>query len=174
MKRILASLAVTLPLAAVAAWTDGAGKPIPDTPSMRSSGDFGAQLVLTASEKEFRRVWHSTTGTPRLQAVDTVRQGQSISAVIVFSGCTPGVDGACKVAVDFVLQSPDGSRMPAGSGPVWSKAPQKPPLLLLGDASVTLGFGLDDAPGRYTLLATVTDAIAGRTLRLALPFAVTK
>lgn len=174
MKRALTLLAAAIPLAAFSAWTDGAGKPIPDTPSMRSSGDFGAQLVLTASEKEFRRVWHSTPGTPRLQAVDTVRQGQSISAVIVFSGCTPGVDGACKVAVDFVLQSPDGSRMPAGSGPVWSKAPQKPPLLLLGDASVTLGFGSEDAPGTYALLATVTDAVAQRRLQLSLPFRVTK
>ncbi len=174
MKKAASLIALTLPLACFGAWIDENGNPIPDTSSMRSSGDFGAQLILTASEQEFRRVWNSTSGTPKLQTTNKVRIGQSISGVILFSGCAPSPSQTCKVAAEFSVQAPDGKATPAGSGPVWSKAPPKPRIIMLGEASITLGFGNDDVQGTYTLVANVTDLVTKRTLKLSLPFSVTK
>jgi hypothetical protein len=125
--------------------TNETGKPVPDTPSMRSSGEFGAQLLLTSSEQAFRQNWNTTAGTPKLHTTRTVKVGQSISGVILFTGCTPGGNHACVVSAAFSLASPDGSKSPAGNGQVWSKAPPKPRVIMLGDASITIGFGPDDA-----------------------------
>lgn len=174
MKKILLLATVAIPLASNSAWTDGTGKPIPDTPSMRSSGDFGAQLILTGSEKEFRSTWNSTAGTPKLQSTNTVKRGQTISGVIVFSGCAAGQSHVCKVTADFSLRSPDGTKTAAGSGSIWSKAPLAPRIIMLGDASVTIGFNDADALGPYTLIANVTDQIAKQSVQLSIPFTVTK
>jgi hypothetical protein len=172
MKKVLLLIALALPLTSIGGWTDETGKPVPDTPSMRSSGEFGAQLLLTSSEQAFRQNWNTTAGTPKLHTTRTVKVGQSISGVILFTGCTPGGNHACVVSAAFSLASPDGSKSPAGNGQVWSKAPPKPRVIMLGDASITIGFGPDDAPGTYTLLANVTDQVAKRTLTLSLPFTV--
>ena len=174
MKRALSVLALTLPITAFSAWIDGKGKPIPDTPSMRSSGDFGAQLLLTSSEPEFRKAWNATTGTPTLQTSNKVRHGQSIAGVILFSGCLPNASKACDVSVAFTVLNPDGSTTPAGGGPVWSHSPPKPGIIMMGEASINMGFGKDDAPGAYTLNATVTDKVGHRTLKLSLPFSVAR
>jgi hypothetical protein len=48
-------LIALLPLTAQSAWIDATGKPLPDTESMRSAGDFGVQIVLTADGDQFRQ-----------------------------------------------------------------------------------------------------------------------
>jgi hypothetical protein len=174
MRNVLLLIALALPFASIGAWIDGTGKPIPDKPSMRSTGGFGAQLLLTGSEREFRNTWNSTTGTPKLQTTNASRIGQSISGVILFSGCTPDGGNACLVSVEFSLVSPNGRKASAGNGPVWSKAAPKQRVIMLGEASVTIGFGNDDTPGTYTLVADVTDKIANRSLKLLVPFTVSR
>jgi len=175
LKAILVTLlALSIPIAGTCAWVDGQGKEIPDTPSMRSSGDFGVQLVLTPSEKKFRQTWNDTTGTPTLQSTSSIRQGESISGVLIFGGCQADPKKTCDVAVEFTLQGPDGSTTPAGNGPVWNASPPKARALFLGQASVTIGFTKDDAPGSYKLVAKVRDNISHRTLQLITPFSLTK
>jgi hypothetical protein len=174
LKSFLAALAIFLPIAGNCAWIDAQGKTISDTPSMRSSDDFGVQLVLTASEKEFRRSWNSAAGTPTLNSTASIHQGESISGVLIFSGCEPGLTRNCNVSVEFTLQAPDGSITLAGSGPVWSASPPKARELFLGQASVSIGFTKDDAPGNYKLVAKVTDNVSRKTLQLIYPFSVTK
>ena len=174
IKFSLCMAAMLLSMASHASWTDGAGNPVPDKPSMRSSGDFGAQLILTGNAEGFRKAWNATTGTPTLPSSSTVRLGQSISAVIVFGGCKAGVTNKCQVSVDFALLAPDGTKTPVGNGPVWSKEAPKPRILMLGDASVTVGFEKNDPPGIYTLIAKVKDRVANQNLQLTMPFTVTK
>ena len=55
MKKLFLFVALSVPLMAQSAWIDSNGKTIADTESMRSSGDFGVQLVLTPDENQFRR-----------------------------------------------------------------------------------------------------------------------
>lgn len=169
-----AILALSLPLTANCAWVNAQGQPVPDTPSMRSSGDFGVQLVLTSSEKEFRNSWNTTSGTPKLRSTTSIRQGESISGVLIFSGCQAGPAKTCDVSVEFTLQSPDGSTSPAGTGPVWNDAPPRARELFLGKASVSIGFTKDDLPGNYKLLAKVRDNYSQRTLQLISAFSLTK
>jgi hypothetical protein len=44
---LLACLAGIWPLFTHAGWIDRSGRPVPDAPDRQSSGDFGAQLLLT-------------------------------------------------------------------------------------------------------------------------------
>ncbi len=75
MKWCLTLLVALLPFAAQSAWIDPTGKPIPDTESMRSAGDFGIQIVLTADEGQFRQTWNSSKTPPKLSTTNTVRLG---------------------------------------------------------------------------------------------------
>jgi hypothetical protein len=172
LKRIPLFLAALLPLFTHAAWIDASGKQLPETESMRSSGDFGVQLVLTPDEKRFRQAWFQE-GTPRLQSVDAIKIGSSASAMLLFHGCSPNPAGACDVVAEFALESPDGARTSAGNGPVWSSAPS-PGLMQLGLASMTVGFDPTDLVGEYKLIANVRDNVSGRTLLLTARLKVAK
>ena len=54
MNKYLMALIAFVPLIAHSGWIDAGGKPISDTESVRSAGDFGVQIVLTADADQFR------------------------------------------------------------------------------------------------------------------------
>ena len=174
MKRLLFLLAVFFPLCAQSAWTDATGKPVPETESTRSDGPFAIQLVLTPDERRFRQVWNGTSGTPKLRTANSVRLGSSITAMLIFGGCTPNPSGVCNVVAEFFLVGPDGTKKPGGSGPVWSRAPLPAGLLELGHASMKVGFGANDRIGNYKMIANVKDKNSGRTLAVSSSFQVRK
>src|SRR5688572_10948798 len=60
------SLALLSATWASAQWIDRQGRALPQTPSMKSDGNFGAQLVLTTDEVGFRDTWNKATSTPQL------------------------------------------------------------------------------------------------------------
>ena len=72
MKWSLALLGALLPFVAQSAWIDPTGKLIPDTERMRSAGDFGVQIFLTADEGQFRQTWNSSKTPPKLSTTNTV------------------------------------------------------------------------------------------------------
>jgi hypothetical protein len=174
MKWCLALLAALLPFAAQGAWIGPTGKPMPDTESMRSAGDFGAQIVLTADEGQFRQTWNSSKTPPKLSTTSTVRLGASVSAMLIFHGCSPNSGGVCDVASEFVLEAPDGSKTPAGGGPVWTGKPMQQRLLQLGQASMTVGFDKTDPVGDYKITANIKDKVSGRALSVMTLLKVTK
>ena len=167
-------LIALLPLAAQSAWIDATGKPLPDTESMRSAGDFGVQIVLTADEDQFRQTWNSSRTPPKLSTTNTVRPGGSVSALIIFGGCASNSGGVCNVVSEFTLDNPDGSKTPGGGGPVWSGKPLPQRLLQLGQASMTLGFDKSDPVGDYKITANVKDKVSGRTLSVVARLKLTK
>jgi hypothetical protein len=174
MKKLILILlfALSAPLVAQSAWVGEDGKPIADTESMRSDGNFGVQLVLTPDENQFRQMWNAST--PKLSSANSVRRGSSLAAMLIFSGCAPNKDGVCDVVAEFILESPDGKKTPAGEGIVWSSAPLQEGFLQLGLASMKAGFDSKDTLGNYKVIANVKDKIAGRTLQLTAGFKVTK
>ena len=174
MKKCFAFLVAFIPLLAQSAWIDSTGKPLPDTESMRSAGEFGVHLVLTADEKQFRQTWNSSKTLPKLRTTDAVRLGRSVSALVIFHGCSPNAEGVCDVVSEFVLEGPDGSKTPAGSGPVWSGKPMQQRLLQLGQASTTVGFEKSDPVGDYKVIANVKDKVSGQTLSVVARLKVTK
>lgn len=174
MKWCLTFLIALFSFAAQSAWIDPAGKPIPDTESMRSAGDFGIQIVLTADEGTFRHTWNSSKTPPKLSTTNTVRLGDSVSALLIFHGCSPNAGGVCDVVSEFVLEAPDGKRTPAGGGPVWSGKPMQQRLLLLGQASMTVGFDKTDPIGDYKITANIKDKVSGKALAVVARLKVTK
>lgn len=160
----LALLATTLPLFAQGAWIDAKGTPQPDTESMRSAGDFGVQIVLTADEAQFRRAWNSQKTPPKLSTTNNARVGDTVSAMLVFHGCTPARTGNCDVTAEFEVDEPNGKKVAAGSGPLWSSKPMPPGMLQLGLASLAIGFDKSDAPGDYKVTAKVKDKVSGHAI----------
>lgn len=91
MRLIIARVFLTLllvPLSVASQWTDRDGKQLAPTESMRSDGNFGVQLVLTPDDDSFRKSWHTSTTPPTLRTTNTVGRGASISAMVIFHGCT--------------------------------------------------------------------------------------
>ena len=138
---------------------------------MRSVGDFGVHIVLTADDKKFRDGWNRSATPPRLQSTNTVQRGAAISAMIIFHGCAPTRTGNCDATVDFALVAPDGRITPAGDGPIWKNPPLKGKLLL-SNASAAIAFDRADMPGRYKIQATVTDKVSGRRIQVSAPFSL--
>lgn len=174
MKWCLTLLAALLPLTAQGAWIDPTGKPMPDTESMRSAGAFGVQIVLTANEEQFRQRWNSSKSPPKLSTTNTVNLGASVAAMLIFHGCSPNAGGVCDVASEFILEAPDGSKTPAGGGPVWAGKPMQQRLLQLGQASMTVGFDKTDPVGDYKIIANIKDKVSGRVLSVMTRLKVTK
>ncbi|MGB4812819.1 MAG: hypothetical protein WBP13_10140 [Methylophilaceae bacterium] len=174
MKKYLVLLLTCIPFVAHSAWIDSSGKPIADSESMRSVDDFGVQIVLTADEPKFRQKWNTSKTPPKLSTTNTVRLGGSISAVLIFHGCTPNAAGVCDVASEFILESPDGNKMPAASGPVWSDKPMPQKVLQLGLSSMTIGFNKTDLTGKYNIIANIKDNISGKTLKVVTHLKVKK
>jgi hypothetical protein len=177
MKSLLLLVAISFPffpLIAQSAWIDPGGKPVPNTESMRSAGNFAAHLVLTRDEQQFRQTWNSTKGTPKLSSTNSVRLGSSVAAMLIFHGCMPNGSGVCEVVTEFILEGPNGVQTPAGGGPVWSSAPLQPGLLQVGHTSMNVGFDGNDQVGNYKVIANVKDKNSGRTLRLTAGLKVTK
>jgi hypothetical protein len=154
-----------------AGWVDEHGKPVTDRENMRSAGDFGVQLILTPSEKEFVQTWNTSSSPPKLRVANSVRRGSSVSAILIFQGCTPNASGKFDVVTEFALVAPDGTRTPWGGGPVCTAEPVRGKLQL-GNASMTVNFDATDAVGMYKLLATVKDKVSGTTLDLTRPLQV--
>lgn len=174
MKRYLTLLAALLPLSVQSAWIDPTGKPVPDTESMRSAGDFGVQIVLTTDEGQFRKIWNSSKTPPTLSITNTAHPGAPVSAILIFHGCSPNAAGVCDVTSEFVLEAPDGSKTPAGGGPVWTGKAMPQRLLQLSQASVTVIFDKTDPIGNYKVTANVKDEVSGRVLSVVSRLEVTK
>ena len=120
--------------------------------------------ILAANEAQFRKTWHSSRTPPRLNAINTVRRGETVSALLIFHGCTPAATGACEVVSSFIIEGPDGGRTPGGGGPVWTEAPARPGLLQLGQAGMSVVFDPSDPVGDYRIIANIEDRVSGRVL----------
>lgn len=164
MNKLFLFLVLSLPSITWGGWIDSSDKPIPDTESMRSAGESGVALVLTPDDKQFRETWNSTKGTPELRSTNSARLGSTVTAFILFHGCSPNASGSCEVTSEYTLENPDGTKTPAGIGPVWTGKPAPPRLLLLGQTSITIGFDTTDSVGDYKVIANVKDKVAGKEL----------
>ncbi|MGV7209128.1 hypothetical protein ACLB1G_14875 [Oxalobacteraceae bacterium A2-2] len=175
MKTLLLLAAALLPTMAQAGWVDANGKPLPDTDSMRSLGDFGVQLVLTADERQFRRSWagRELPVLPRLPVTQSVARGANLTGLILFHGCKAGPLGACDLVAELAIEGPDGSRTPVGASNVWSASPPAGGASQLGSDSVGMGIDPADPLGAYRLVALVRDRVANTSLTVAARFVVT-
>jgi hypothetical protein len=146
-------------------WHDS-DKPLPPDPSRAAKGSFAAMMIVTPDADAFVAEWLKPD-PPHVATTGRIARDRPIHAMLILAGCRAGADGNCRVAVEFSMKRPDGGpygeahRTVAFSGP-----PAPEGNLQLSEAS--LGFILDppDPLGRYTILATVTDEIAGVAIKV--------
>lgn len=174
--RLAAAVSLALPLAAAAAPGAEDTPQGPAAEALRQNGPFMAHLLLTPDEAALRRGWAEAVAAgagvqPRLELTDTAAPGQSVSAVVVFTGCAPGAAGHCDVAVEYALQRRGGMPAALGSGALWTQPPHTP-RFMLGSTSLKLAFGAPDRGAQLRVLAKVTDRVAKRSVELAAPLKV--
>lgn len=172
MRRSLVLLAALLPIA-VSAARAGTGGADPGAESMGNAGGLGVQLVLTADEQGFRQAWNQAA-PPKLRVTGTVRRGAPVSAMLIFGGCAPNAAGVCDLESEFLLDGPDGSRVPAGSGPIWQGKPLAPGRFQLGTLAVTMSFDQADPVGDYRIAAKVKDRVSGKVVSVSTGLQVTQ
>lgn len=132
-----------------------------------------AGLLLTDDEAGVRRQWADASRAPQIKAVTSAKVGDDISTVVLFENCPTNALGNCELSARFALQTPDGQRIEAGEGSLWSSAPIGGKLML-GAASVSFTVGPEWAAGRYTVSVMISDRVQGQSLGLAAPLDVSK
>ena len=163
----LLAWALAAPLSGHAAWVGLDGKPLPETPEMRSNGNLGAMLVLSNDGEAFRRAWARPT-PPQLKSTDKLRRGEKLTASVLYHGCQANARGACELTVRFNMVTPGGRVTAGGDGPLGDR-PSPDGSVQLGHASLETTFDHTDAIGRYQVRAVITDRVARRQVALTAP-----
>lgn len=153
----------------------GAGPAAPDwpsTPDAATSGSFSVAQISTADPAQLLAEW-SRPASPRLRGTNEIRRNQAITTFVFFRGCRPDPTGKCHVTAKFELRSPAGKVDRYPPMVVWAQPPLPTPgIIMLSPQSVGLTFKAGDAVGTYTLVATVTDQVAGVTVHTRRPIVV--
>jgi hypothetical protein len=134
--------------------------------SEAQNGDFGAKLLVTPDPDEFWREWEKPD-TPHVTTTSRISRAQPVTAMIIFHDCRPGTDGHCNLTVRFEMAGPDGHPYDTAHDAIaWHGPP--PPNHNLQASAASMGFRLEptDRLGRYAIFATLTDTVAGKSVRL--------
>lgn len=155
---------------AIPQWRKG-GEEVPDTEWRKSSGDFGAMLLVTSDPEGFFEAWNrppSPDYKPVIKTAEEAHRGDSVVGVVLFIGCKADESGNCRADMDLRLLYPDGSVYGEFEGAeLWIDKPAPAP----GHLQVSVGnLGLrvepDDPYGTYRFEAIVRDRVANTTLEL--------
>jgi hypothetical protein len=147
------------------------GEVVEDEAWRKENGDFAAMLILTNKPDEFFAAWDQPPDPdykPELELATTAVRGDTVVAVVIFSGCKSNDEGNCNSTVDFRLLRPDGSEYAHHKdGELWTDKPA-PAYGQLQVSIANLGFIVedDDPFGEYTLQANVRDLVAKKSVQL--------
>jgi len=157
-----------------AAWKDKEGNVLDDTEWMKSSGDFGAQLVLIGDEDEFFKRWETPSKDVHINTTFQITRGESLIAPVIFSGCSTNEDGKCNVVMDYSVTKPDGtSYAELKDVEVWIDKPAPPEgILELSVGHIKIVIEPDDLLGTYSVAAKITDKVLKSSLGLTQKFTV--
>src|SRR3982751_4105175 len=136
-------------------------------PSEARNGDFGAKLLITDDLQGFWTAWDRPEN-PEVTTTSRITRAKPVFAIVIFHDCKPAADGKCDLSLKFEMRGPDGRPYgePHGSSP-W-KGPL-PPNHNIQALPATMGFILEqqDKLGGYSIMATLTDNVAGKSVRVS-------
>jgi hypothetical protein len=164
-----------IPISAAPQWKEG-GTNVPDEPWRRSSGKFGAMLVVTDRADEFLEAWSKPAApgyVPSIKPSRTAKRQDVVDAILLFSQCEPDDQGSCNCEADFTVLKPDGSIYATHPhAKVWKSQP--PPGTNLQVADARLRFRIEDTDqlGTYRIQAVVRDLVAKSQVSLEWQIAV--
>lgn len=152
----IAAVAALLAPMVTGQWHENRAR-VADESWRKTSGEFGAMVVLTDDFEAFKAEW-AKPGIPTIHSQDKVARGQLLVAVVVFSGCSTR-DGKCDVRVDYEVVRPDGSEYAAHSDlPAWPGKPAPPKgVVVLSEALLGIRIEPEDPGGTYRVKARVRD-----------------
>ncbi|WP_310468247.1 hypothetical protein [Sphingomonas sp.] len=133
--------------------------------SEASNGRLRAKLLVVPDIDAFWKAWEVST-PPQIVTTDTITHAKPVHAVIVFSGCTPGGDGQCKLSVTFAVTAPDGRPYDKETTAAAWEGPAGGDHLLASSASFGFHLETTDQLGRYQMKATLTDEISRTSLTI--------
>ena len=161
----MASIAIP----AYAQWREGEAR-VPDEPWRRSSGKFGAMLVVTDKADEFFEQWSMPAApgyVPKIRPARTAKRGDTVDAIVLFSQCSPDDQGQCECEVDFTVARPDGSIYATHPGAkAWQSQPPPGTNLQVSDGRLRFQIEDGDPLGTYRIEAIVKDVVAKRQVTL--------
>ena len=143
-----------------------------NTDNIRASGNFGAQLWLTANAN-FAEDWRKPEA-PTIEPVEMVQRGQAVYTAIIFYGEARTPAGLGNVSYDVTILRPDGTiynRRDALIG-FQNLAPTDERELQLGRNNLSINIGADDPAGLYTVSVIVHDNVSRVDLALKQTFVV--
>ena len=129
----LAMMAMMLPLNSSAndGWINGAGKAMPETDAMKSSGGFAASLLVT-SDADWQAKWETPPETtPGFTQADEVHPGGELFLLTFLSNPQLDENRVPKVHCDLRMLRPDGTTsIDERDVPCFTAALPGPPTLL--------------------------------------------
>ena len=150
------------------------GKPVADTPNMKSKGGFGAQLFLTESAQFFED-WNKPE-TPKLTTLEGDKAHRNVPLFTAILFTDPGIDseGSVDVTCDIVIRKPDGSIYGEQKGVLgWKGKYLVPPHnLQLTQGRMGIRIEPQDPSGTYTVEVIVRDNIKKVELSLEATFKI--
>jgi hypothetical protein len=138
---------------------------------VRENGTLKVMLFLTDDLDELQKQW-AQPAPPTLKPINTARIGESVFAVLVFTGCAPDGSGLCQLVADYTVTDPQGKPFNDRERPVClGKPPPQSGLLALGEETPSVTVALGPA-GEYTVHVVVHDRVNGAEVDLSTSFVI--
>lgn len=145
-----------------------------DAAERKAVGGFGAHLLVVEDPQGFIREWVKPE-PPRITTASTVKPGKPIGVLVLFAGCKPDAQGACRTEVDYAVYKPDGGLYAERKEQtLWKEEAPPPPVIQLGRAILVLKMRKDDPAGEYKVKAKVRDLNADIAFELETRFSLAK
>ncbi len=159
-------LAIFVATSSLAQWKGDEGELVPDTEWHRSDGTFGVMLILTTKPDAFLENWEKPTDEVEISTANEIRRGETIVAVVLFTGCQPDSDNLCNLVVAHRVLKPSGEiYADTGQQELWLGKPGPPEgALQLGAGFLRITIEPDDPLGEYRIYAAVRDLNSSKQL----------
>lgn len=148
-----------------------------DNKDHAKKGDFSGSLVLSGDTKAFIKHMQAAkkSGKVVIPASSTeVSKGKEAVVFVFFSGCKADKKTKkCDATISFKVVKPDNKVYVDVKNRVLSNGmPPKKGTMMLSEAKLGIVFEKKDPKGSYKVVATVTDKVAKKTLKLSRAFTV--
>lgn len=138
---------------------------------IKISGNLGAQILIEGNPESFIHEWNKPN-PPKIRQLSQFTKYQTVSAFILFSGCTP-IREKCDMYVKYSVTSPSGVVLQTNVLPLWQDT-IKGTQLVLGKEHISQEIKKTDELGFYRVHATVVDKNSGDILELDSKYEVVK
>jgi hypothetical protein len=174
MRRVLAAVAISgIAAIASAQWKEN-GKEVGDASWRKGWGKHGAMLHITNKPDELFAAWNKPSRSVPVFVTDALKRGDTVVAVVFFTGCEADTAGLCDTNVTLQVFKPDGSPYDAAQkGELWTSKPPPPAgEVQLSRGALGIRIEPQDPLGTYSVRARLRDNVSGDEVELRTTFTV--